>query len=74
MAIESRYSETYERRKEGIENNQWAIQKVKALITFESPGKRNMVYPVEQWQLSFFEIWSKSSPADTSENVMCHKV
>lgn len=29
-----------------------------------------MVNLVEQWQLGFFEVWSKSSPAGTSENVI----
>ena len=29
-----------------------------------------MVNLAEQWQLRFFEVWSKSSPAATSENVI----
>lgn len=29
-----------------------------------------MVNLVERWQLIFFEVWSKSSPAGTSENVI----
>lgn len=28
---------------------------------------------VEHWQLRFFEVWSKSSYADTSENVISLK-